>query len=101
MQDCAFSSDPLLSAPPKLRILQHRGRRYAVSIEPVYWEVLQQAAEEAGCRLNQLVAGIAAEAAGGNLAARLRLYAVQRLRREAAEGRASAGRTNIGTVLSA
>ena len=71
---------------PKLRQVQFDGRRYAISIEPVYWACLEEAAEEIGIRLNQLVALLAqADDGPKNLAARLRLFCVKCLRRQVHE----------------
>jgi len=64
---------------PVLRQVQFGGRRYAISIEPAYWRILEEAARTRGVRLNQLVQTIAAAPHGpGNLAARLRLYCLRR-----------------------
>jgi len=67
---------------PKLKQVQYNGRRYAISIEPIYWDCLQDAAAELGIRLNQLISLLATNEEGPkNLAARLRLFCVRRLRR--------------------
>jgi predicted DNA-binding ribbon-helix-helix protein len=65
------------------RILQLDGRRYSISLEPIFWRVLGELAEATGIRLNVLVANVArTEAAdgGGNLTSRLRVYCAEELR---------------------
>ena len=66
----------------KLRQVQFGGRRYAISIEPIYWDCLEEAAAELDIRLNALVAAVAGSDSGPkNLAARLRLFSIRRMRR--------------------
>ncbi|MGD9538735.1 MAG: ribbon-helix-helix domain-containing protein [Alphaproteobacteria bacterium] len=65
------------------RILQVKGRRYSIRLEPVFWRVLEELSAADGIRLNALVRRIAeAEAAdpSGNLTSRLRVYCARELR---------------------
>ena len=41
---------------PKPRIVQYRGRRYSIRLEPVFWQSLEALAEGQGKRLGRLVA---------------------------------------------
>ena len=87
---------------PKLRQVQHDGRRYAISIEPVYWACLEEAAEEIGIRLNQMVALLAqADDGPKNLAARLRLFCVKSLRRQVHEARLVSRAVNMVQLIDA
>ncbi|HET8727660.1 MAG TPA: ribbon-helix-helix domain-containing protein [Alphaproteobacteria bacterium] len=95
-----FPDGSMPAEPTRLRILQHRGRRYAIRMEPTYWRVLQDAAAEFGCRLNHLVGGIAT-AGSGNLTARLRLFCVRRLGRQLVEAKAAAGGTDMASIVRA
>lgn len=96
-----FADDrPAAGDSPRLRLVQHRGRRHAISVEPSFWAALTDAAAETGVRLNRLVAELAASPDGPpNLAARLRLFCLRRARRQLGEARASAGRTNVALVV--
>ncbi len=82
MTDVTIIDQARIADKPKLRQVQHSGRRYAISIEPVFWNCLEEAADDLGIRLNQLVSLLANLDEGPkNLAARLRLFCVRRLRR--------------------
>ncbi|MEO3434821.1 ribbon-helix-helix domain-containing protein [Inquilinus sp. CAU 1745] len=98
-----FADDrPAVGDSPRLRLVQHKGRRHAISVEPSFWAALGDAASELGVRLNRLVGELAAAPDGPpNLAARLRLFCLRRARRQLAEARASAGRTNVALVVAA
>lgn len=86
----------------KLRQVQLVGRRFAISIEPVYWEVLEEAARDLNLRLNHLVGALAgAEAGPGNLAARLRLFCIRRLRRQFREARSVPRRFQLPDFIEA
>jgi predicted DNA-binding ribbon-helix-helix protein len=41
------------------RIVQHRGRRFSIKLDPVVWDRLEGLAQDRGLRLNQLVGEIA------------------------------------------
>ncbi len=57
------------------RIVQHRGRRYSLKLEPEFWVWLEGLAAARHMRLNVLIAEIAREIPdGGNLASALRQY---------------------------
>jgi len=58
---------------PKPRIVQHRGRRYSIRLEPVFWQALETLAETQGVRLGRFVAERAEGYRGGNFASYLRV----------------------------
>ena len=58
---------------PKPRIVQHRGRRYSIRLEPVFWQSLEALAEVQGKRLGRLVAEQADGYDGANFASYLRV----------------------------
>jgi predicted DNA-binding ribbon-helix-helix protein len=65
------------------RILQVKGRRYSIRLEPIFWRVLEELAAAESIRLNALVRRIAdAEALSpsGNLTSRLRVFCARELR---------------------
>jgi len=63
------------------RILQHAGRRYSLKLDELVWEVLEQLASDAGLRLNELVARVAASAGDeAGLTNALRSHCIQALR---------------------
>jgi len=41
------------------RIVQHRGRRYSLKLDPVLWDRLEELAQDRGLRLNQLIGEVA------------------------------------------
>jgi predicted DNA-binding ribbon-helix-helix protein len=45
-------------APPKKRSVLIAGHQTSISLEPIFWRVLEEAARERGCPLNALVAEI-------------------------------------------
>jgi len=71
-----------LSQGPVKRSIMIAGHATSVSLEPVFWEALQQAANEQGLPLNALVARIDAErvgiAAPPNLGSAIRVWLFQR-----------------------
>ena len=76
------------------------GRRYAISIEPIYWTCLEEAAETLNIRLNQLVSFLATRDTGTkNLAARLRLFCVHRLRRLVRQADMHTGDVDIAGLI--
>ena len=48
-------------APPKKRSVLIAGHQTSVSLEPMFWRALEEAARERGCPVNALVAEIDAE----------------------------------------
>ncbi len=48
-------------APPKKRSVLIAGHATSISLEPMFWNALEQAARERGCAVNSLVAEIDAE----------------------------------------
>jgi len=87
---------------PKLRQVQVSGRRHGISIEPIYWRILEEASRESDMRLNRLVGCIAAAAEGPhNLAARLRLFCVKFLDRHRQELARFQQNVNIQQIVNA
>jgi predicted DNA-binding ribbon-helix-helix protein len=76
---------PAASDPDRTvqRILQVKGRRYSIRLEPTFWRVLEELADSEKIRLNVLVRRIAELSAGpaANLTSRLRVYCAEELRR--------------------
>ena len=72
--------------PPVKRSVEIAGHRTSISLEPLFWDMLRDAAREEGVPLNALVARIDAERiTAGNppgLAGAVRLWLVARLRGE-------------------
>ncbi len=68
--------------------------RTSLSLEPVFWELLQQEAQRQALPLAQLVAAIdrarTAEGAAVNLSSAVRVYLVERLRAQVADAAAPA-----------
>lgn len=58
---------------PKPRIVQHRGRRYSIRLEPVFWQSLDALAEQRRIRLGRFVAEHAENYSGANFASYLRV----------------------------
>jgi len=73
--------------PPVKRSVEVAGHRTSISLEPLFWDMLRDAAREDGVPLNALVARIDAERIGApsppGLAGAVRLWLAARLRREA------------------
>lgn len=72
--------------PPVKRSVEIAGHKTSISLEPLFWDLLKQAAERDGIPLNALVARIDAERLKTDeppgLAGAIRLWLVQRLARE-------------------
>ena len=66
--------------PPVKRSVEIAGHKTSISLEPLFWDMLKQAAERQGLPLNALVARIDAEriraAAPPGLAGAIRLWLV-------------------------
>jgi predicted DNA-binding ribbon-helix-helix protein len=64
--------------PPVKRSVEIAGHKTSVSLEPLFWDLLKQAAEREGVPLNALVARIDAERIGADpapgLAGAIRLW---------------------------
>jgi predicted DNA-binding ribbon-helix-helix protein len=58
---------------PKPRIVQHRGRRYSIRLEPVFWQSLDALAEREHMRLGRYIAEQAETYNGPNFASFLRV----------------------------
>jgi predicted DNA-binding ribbon-helix-helix protein len=73
--------------PPVKRSVEIAGHRTSISLEPLFWEMLRDAARDEGVPLNALVARIDAERIGAEqpcgLAGAVRLWLVARLLDEA------------------
>lgn len=73
--------------PPVKRSVEIAGHKTSISLEPVFWKMLQEAAREEGLPINALVARIdeeriAAETPPG-LASAIRVWLIERLKRRA------------------
>jgi len=82
-------------AAAEQRILQVNGRRYSLRLEGCFWAALETIAQDRGQRLNRLVADVAAQAEGANLASSLRVFCVEELRRAELARRIGADRTSL------
>jgi len=69
--------------PPVKRSVEIAGHKTSISLEPLFWDLLKQAAEREGVPLNALVARIDAERIAGTtppgLAGAIRLWLTARL----------------------
>lgn len=63
--------------PTKFRILKIGGRKRAFSLEPVFWNILEEAADQASMRLGDYVSQLLANAPEGNNSSYLRSKAAQ------------------------
>lgn len=61
------------------------GHKTSLSLEQAFWDELKRLAEVEGLSVNALVAAID-EAAPGNLSSAVRLYVLDKLRKEAGRG---------------
>jgi predicted DNA-binding ribbon-helix-helix protein len=61
----------------KFRILKIGGRKRAFSLEPVFWNILEEAAQQASMRLGDYVSNLLAEAPNGNNSSLLRSKAAE------------------------
>jgi predicted DNA-binding ribbon-helix-helix protein len=72
-------------APPVKRSVVISGHATSISLEPLFWNALEQAARERGCALNALVAEIDVErleaAERPNLTSAIRQWLFERTRR--------------------
>jgi len=68
--------------PPVKRSVEIAGHKTSISLEPLFWDLLKQAAEREGVPLNALVARIDAERIGADpapgLAGAIRLWLAAR-----------------------
>ena len=69
-------------APPKKRSVLIAGHQTSISVEPIFWRALEEAARERGCPLNALVAEIDAARLDApqppNLTSAIRQWLVER-----------------------
>jgi predicted DNA-binding ribbon-helix-helix protein len=72
-------------AGPVKRSMMVAGHATSISLEPIFWDALREAAEEDGLPLNALVARIDAQRIEqpdpSNLASAIRVWLFERLRR--------------------
>ena len=72
--------------PPVKRSVEVAGHRTSISLEPLFWDMLRDAAQDEGVPLNALVARIDAERIGAEsppgLAGAVRLWLAARLREQ-------------------
>lgn len=70
---------------PKPRVVQHRGRRYSIRLETIFWTFLDYLAARHGLRLGRYIAGLAASYRGNNLSSYLRVVCMLEAERRLAE----------------
>jgi len=70
---------------PKPRVVQHRGRRYSIRLETVFWKFLDHLAARHDMRLGRYIAGLAASYGGNNLSSYLRVVCMLESDRRVAE----------------
>lgn len=72
--------------PPVKRSVEIAGHKTSISLEPLFWDLLKQAAEREGLPVNALVARIDVERMAARtppgLASALRLWLVSQLRQD-------------------
>lgn len=84
---------------PKTRIVQYNKRRYALRLERVYWDQLEQLADKRGQRLGRIVADLAAHYTGVNLSSYLRSFCMAEAQRDLARYRLTAGAFDLVSLL--
>jgi predicted DNA-binding ribbon-helix-helix protein len=68
------------------RILQYEGRRYSLKLDAIVWDILEELAQSAGLRLNELVARVAQDVGDeAGITAALRLFCLREMRRHVQE----------------
>ena len=91
------------------RIIQHAGRRFSLKLDDTVWSNLESLADQAGLRLNQLIARVADQAGeGANVTAALRQYCLSQalgrirdLERLAEDRQLAAGGVPVGLIADA
>lgn len=56
-----MSTDPSIYHPPVKRSIQIAGHKTSISLEPLFWDMLRETAEDEGVPINAIVARIDAE----------------------------------------
>jgi len=89
--------------PPVKHSLSILGHRTSISLEPLFWDMLHAAADEAGLPLSTLVARIDAERIRSDtppgLASAIRIWLVARLQNEREKGAGIAPNALFGVDL--
>ena len=80
---------------PKPRVVQHRGRRYSIRLEAIFWTFLDYLAARHGLRLGRYIAGLAATYRGNNLSSYLRVVCMLEAERRLAERVLEPGRDSL------
>lgn len=96
----AFLSQ-LSAGSPRFRVIQYKGRRFGIQLEPPFWTALEDMAAANGVRLNALVAEVAAAEAGGkgSLASRLRTLALAHVTDQRDVARLAATGASLAEVI--
>jgi predicted DNA-binding ribbon-helix-helix protein len=85
--------------PPVKRSVEIAGHKTSVSLEPLFWDLLRQAAQTEGVPVNALVARIDAERIGAasppGLAGAIRLWLAARLQQAEKEPQESGGQEHL------
>lgn len=84
----------------RFRILTIYGRRRAFALEPIFWSILEDAAEEKSMRLGEFVASLLADASRSNHSALLRVKAAEWAEKRR-EGLQDKGFLSIGRRIAA
>lgn len=91
--------EPFAWSQPQPRIVQHKGRRYALRLEPIFWRQLERVARRRGRRLGYLVAELDEAYEGVNLSSFIRGYCMIEAEKEATHFRLAAGSFDLLDVL--
>lgn len=86
---------------PIQRILQVKGRRYSIRLEPIFWRVLEEFASSDRIRLNLLVGRVAESmptGSDGNLTSCLRVFCAEQLRRRLMASLLPATQRNVFSI---
>lgn len=84
----------------RFRILTINGRRRAFALEPIFWSILEDAAEEKSMRLGEFVSSLLADASRSNHSALLRVKAAEWAEKRR-EGMQDKGFLSIGRRIAA
>lgn len=84
---------------PQPRIVQHKGRRFALRLESIFWRQLGQAARRRGWRIGQLVAELAEAYDGPNLSSFVRGFCMVEAERDAMRFRLTSGSFDLLDIL--
>jgi predicted DNA-binding ribbon-helix-helix protein len=93
--DPDHSRTAVAAQAPKPRVVQHRGRRYSIRLETIFWTFLDYLAARHGLRLGRYIAGLAAAYRGNNLSSYLRVVCMLEAERRLAETELAPNRDSL------